>query len=107
RVRLVFRRPGREVAVTVRRGEEEVGLVLREAGAVVRAEALHGLRRYRGAWPYRLWSGIADASGVALVLFALSGAWLAWSHDRRRTVGVLVPIGAFTAAVVAFLSCAP
>jgi len=105
--RVELRRPGRHLSVTLAVGAEQADVELRVPGLAARAGELHGQRKYRGGPAFVLWAALADASALALLLFATSGVVLAWHSHPARTVWVFGGASAFTLAAIFHLWLLP
>lgn len=102
-IRVLLRRPGRHTTLTVAPGARRAEIEVRIPGLAARAAELHGQRRYRGGIAFVLWAALADASALALMLFAVSGLVLAWHRDPGRTAWVFGGASVFTlTAIVQF-----
>ncbi len=99
-VTLSFRRPGLHVDVAVARGADSAQVTRRSLGTAGSIRALHAQRHARGGVVYVAWALLADATALALLVFAVTGAILSWREDRGRA---LRWGGAFTVLTVAMI----
>ncbi len=102
-LRLELERPGRQTELVLAPSAEEVRVRTRIPNLAARAGELHDQRGFRGGAAFVLWATLADATGVALLLFAGSGVLLAWRRDPLRTLWTLGSSSLLTAAIVLHL----
>ena len=105
--RVELRRPGRHVTVALAAGARQAEVEMRVPGLAARAGELHGQRKYRGGLAFVLWATLADASALALLLFATSGVVLAWQTHPLRTAWLFGGASAFTLAAIFHLWLLP
>lgn len=105
--RVELRRPGRHTMLTLAAGARQAEVEVRVPGLAARAGELHGQRKYRGGPAFVLWAALADASAVALLLFAVSGVLLAWRGHPRRTAWLFGAASTFTLAAIFHLWWVP
>jgi hypothetical protein len=65
----------------------------------------HRLHGYSGGLNYYLWAFIYDLSSISMIVFSLSGVYLWYKTERKRTAGWFVLLGStvLTYATILYL----
>ena len=76
--RLVFKRPGTELQLTLRAGGTAGNLETKVSGPVETANRFHQLHGYRGPLEFQVWAFAADVVAVGMLVFVGTGIFLWW-----------------------------
>ena len=84
-----FFRPGYRAELVFAGGGDSVAIKINQGtfGSVM--SDFHRLRGYKGSWTHWLWALLYDLSCIALLVFAISGAYLWWKLETEKLAGVL------------------